>query len=46
MIKLLLNLEVQTMFGDLTLADGQYGGAKGRRWKIEWERTPQPVQIK
>ena len=38
--------EVQTMFGDLTLADGQYGGAKGRRWKVEWEKTPQPIQIK
>lgn len=34
------------MYGDLSLADGEYGGAKGRRWKLDWERTPQPVQIK
>ena len=34
------------MFGDLTLADGQYGGSKGRRWKVDWNKTPQPVQVK
>ena len=34
------------MYGDLTFADGQYGGSKGRRWKIDWNRTPQPIQIK
>ena len=34
------------MYGDLSLADGEYGGAKGRRWKLDWKRTPQPVQIK
>lgn len=28
------------------LADGQYGGSKGRRWKVDWNRTPQPIQIK
>nr|XP_002734565.1 PREDICTED: uncharacterized protein LOC100373469 [Saccoglossus kowalevskii] len=38
--------EVKTMYGDLTLADGQYGGSKGRRWKVDWTRTPQPIQIK
>ena len=38
--------EVRTMYGDLTFADGQYGGSKGRRWKVDWNRTPQPVQIK
>lgn len=37
---------VKTMYGDLTMADGQYGGSKGRRWKIDWNRTPQPIQIK
>ena len=36
----------QAMYGDLMLADGQYGGSKGRRWKVDWNRTPQPVQIK
>lgn len=34
------------MYGDLSMADGEYGGAKGRRWKLDWDRTPQPVQIK
>ena len=34
------------MYGDLSLADGEYGGAKGRRWKLDWVYTPQPIQIK
>lgn len=34
------------MYGDLSMADGEYGGAKGRRWKLDWRRTPQPIQIK
>ncbi|XP_072175940.1 uncharacterized protein [Diadema setosum] len=38
--------EVKTMFGDLMMADGQYGGSKGRRWKVDWNRAPQPIQIK
>ncbi|XP_072021333.1 uncharacterized protein [Amphiura filiformis] len=38
--------EVKTMYGDLMMADGQYGGSKGRRWKVDWNRAPQPVQIK
>lgn len=37
---------LQTMYGDLILADGQYGGSKGRRWKVDWNKTPQPIQIK
>ncbi|XP_067943495.1 uncharacterized protein [Watersipora subatra] len=37
---------IKTMYGDLSLADGEYGGAKGRRWKLDWKRTPQPIQIK
>jgi len=36
----------QAMYGDLIMADGQYGGSKGRRWKVDWNRTPQPIQIK
>ncbi|XP_033640408.1 uncharacterized protein LOC117300735 [Asterias rubens] len=38
--------EVKTMYGDLMMADGQYGGSKGRRWKVDWNRAPQPIQIK
>ncbi len=38
--------EVKTMFGDLMLSAGQYGGSKGRRWKVDWNQTPQPIQIK
>ncbi|ESO86001.1 hypothetical protein LOTGIDRAFT_235599 [Lottia gigantea] len=37
--------EVKTLYGDLMLADGQYGGSKGRRWKVDWNRTPQPIKI-
>jgi len=28
------------------MVDGQYGGNQGRRWKVDWDKTPQPVQIK
>ena len=24
----------------------QYGGARGRRWRVEWTETPQPIQVK
>ena len=34
------------MYGDLMEVEGMYGGSKGRRWKVDWEKTPQPVQIK
>ena len=37
---------LQTMYGDLILADSQYGGNNGRRWKVDWNKAPQPVQIK
>ena len=37
---------VQAMYGDLMEVEGMYGGSKGRRWKVDWEKTPQPVQIK
>ncbi|CAB3994118.1 partial [Paramuricea clavata] len=38
--------EVKTMYGELVMADGEYGGSKGRRWKVDWNRSPQPVQVK
>ncbi|CAH1247647.1 OFCC1 [Branchiostoma lanceolatum] len=38
--------EVKTMYGDLTVADGFYGGSKGRRWKVDWNMAPQPIQVK
>lgn len=38
--------EVKTFYGDLMLADGTYGGSKGRRWKVDWDKTPQPIQVK
>ncbi|KAK6182267.1 hypothetical protein SNE40_009987 [Patella caerulea] len=37
--------EVKTLYGDLMLEDGHYGGSKGRRWKVDWNKTPQPIQI-
>ncbi len=40
------NGQVKTMYGDLMLSEGHYGGSKGRRWKVDWNKTPQPVQIK
>ena len=38
--------EVQSLYGDLVVADEQYGGARGRRWRVEWTKSPQPIQIK
>ena len=38
--------EVKTLYGDLLIANEQYGGARDRRWRVEWNRTPQPIQIK
>ncbi|XP_028404973.1 uncharacterized protein LOC114527499 isoform X2 [Dendronephthya gigantea] len=38
--------EVKTMYGELVMADGEYGGSKGRRWKVDWNRSPQPIQVK
>lgn len=34
------------MYGNLVAADGDYGGARGKRWKLDWDKTQQPVQIK
>ena len=28
------------------MTEVQYGGARGRRWKVDWNRTPQPIQVK
>lgn len=38
--------EIQALYGDLVLSDGLYAGNRGRRWRIDWDRTPQPVQIR
>ncbi|EDV22569.1 uncharacterized protein TRIADDRAFT_58934 [Trichoplax adhaerens] len=38
--------EVKTLYGDLIMADNAYGGSKGRRWKVDWDKTPQPIQVK
>lgn len=38
--------EVKTFYGDLMTTEGQYGGSRGRRWKVDWDKTPQPIQIK
>ncbi|KAK7489378.1 hypothetical protein BaRGS_00019322 [Batillaria attramentaria] len=38
--------EVKTFYGDLMTSEGQYGGSRGRRWKIDWNKTPQPIQVK
>ncbi|XP_045180354.2 uncharacterized protein LOC123539694 isoform X3 [Mercenaria mercenaria] len=38
--------EVKTFFGDLMMTEVQYGGTRGRRWKVDWNLTPQPVQVK
>ena len=36
----------QTFYGDLMTSEGQYGGSRGRRWKVDWNKTPQPIQVK
>ena len=28
------------------MTEVQYGGTRGRRWKVDWNLTPQPVQVK
>lgn len=38
--------EVKTTYGELTIADGVYGGNKQRRWRLDWQHTPQPIQIR
>ena len=38
--------DVQTTYGQLTVADGIYGGTKRRRWRLDWSHTPQPLQIR
>ena len=38
--------QVKSLYGDLVIADEQYGGARGRRWRVEWTETPQPIQVK
>lgn len=38
--------EVKSLYGDLVVADEQYGGARGRRWRVEWTKSPQPIQIR
>ncbi|OWF49741.1 uncharacterized protein LOC110451314 [Mizuhopecten yessoensis] len=38
--------EIKTFYGDLMTIDGQYGGSQGRRWKVDWDKTPQPIQVK
>ena len=30
--------EVKTLYGDLLIADEQYGGARDRRWRVEWNQ--------
>lgn len=34
------------MYGDLVFADQEFGGAKGKRWKVDWDKAQQPIQIK
>eukprot|EP00042_Codosiga_hollandica_P055187 m.766769 g.766769 ORF g.766769 m.766769 type:complete len:1289 (-) comp59065_c0_seq41:1665-5531(-) len=38
--------DVQATYGDLILAEGNYSGSNARRWKVNWDRAPQPLQIK
>ena len=39
-------LASKALYGDLERARGYYGAVKGRRWKVDWTKAPQPVQIK
>ena len=36
----------QAMYGDLVFADREFGGGRGKRWKVDWDKTNQPIQIK
>ena len=37
---------MQALYGDLERSHDYYGAVKGRRWKVDWTKAPQPVQIK
>ena len=41
-----LFLFLQSFYGNLTEAEGQFGGSQGRRWKVDWDKTPQPIEVK
>eukprot|EP00729_Bicosta_minor_P010846 gene10846-23864_t len=38
--------EVRTFYGDLALADSRFSGHEGRRFRVDWSRSPQPIEIK
>jgi len=38
--------EVKTYYGDLTLADSRFSGHEGRRFRVDWSYSPQPIEIK
>jgi len=38
--------EVRTFYGDLALADSRFTGHEGRRFRVDWSRSPQPIEIK
>ena len=34
------------MYGSLNSADCDYGGTQGKRWKLDWDKVAQPIEIK
>eukprot|EP00050_Salpingoeca_kvevrii_P003599 m.228450 g.228450 ORF g.228450 m.228450 type:complete len:1127 (+) comp10856_c0_seq18:6377-9757(+) len=38
--------EVESHYGNLMLVDGFFTGNRARRWKVDWDETPQPLEIK
>eukprot|EP01135_Chromosphaera_perkinsii_P003239 Nk52_evm14s239 gene=Nk52_evmTU14s239 len=38
--------EVRALYGSLMFSDSKYGGVHGRRYKLDWDKTPQPAQIR
>eukprot|EP00055_Hartaetosiga_balthica_P017070 m.111621 g.111621 ORF g.111621 m.111621 type:complete len:1086 (-) comp9241_c0_seq1:71-3328(-) len=37
--------EVKATYGHLVLRDGVFSGTRTRKWRLEWEHTPQSVKI-
>ena len=38
--------EIEAYYGDLVISQGYFGGARSRRWRLDWHHAPQPVQLR
>jgi hypothetical protein len=38
--------EVKTYYGDLQLSETRFSGHEGRKFRVDWSRSPQPIEVK